>query len=126
MSDGFLPSRPDDQAAARSSAPPPEELNEAVRDAVEEIVGDFRKQFGSARERPALGLDQHRGLSWTIALPAGPPPSAKTFFQQRLDELTETAQQLLQSGSTPDDTLWEGAKLLGELAAKLGPGGSRS
>ncbi|MEU3527847.1 hypothetical protein AB0E62_28930 [Streptomyces sp. NPDC038707] len=71
-----------------------ETLSDSVRSAVEEIVGDFRKQFGSARERPAL------------------------------DDLTAAAQKLLQAESTPDDVLWEGARLLDEVTAQLGPGGS--
>ncbi|MER8062497.1 MULTISPECIES: PadR family transcriptional regulator [unclassified Streptomyces] len=122
--------RPGGQTAVQSPAAAPvapvENLSDSIRSAVEEIVGDFRKQFGSARERPALGLDEHHGLSWTVSFPPGPQPSARTFFQQRLDDLTAAAQKLLQAESTPDDVLWEGARLLDEMTAKLGPSGSVS
>ncbi|GGN36452.1 hypothetical protein GCM10012285_10240 [Streptomyces kronopolitis] len=118
--------RPGEQPAAQSSVAPVEPLSDPIRSAVEEIVGDFRKQFGSAREGPALGLDEHHGLSWTVSFPPGPQPSARTFFQQRLDDLTTAAQKLLQSESTPDNALWEGARLLDEVTAKLGSGGSVS
>ncbi|WP_051789573.1 PadR family transcriptional regulator [Streptomyces sp. NRRL S-1022] len=121
--------RPVGQGAAQSPAAPAapvENLSDPIRSAVEEIVGDFRKQFGSARERPPLGLDEHRGLSWIVSLPPDPQPSARMLFQQRLDDLTTAAQQLLRSGSTPDDVLWEGARLLEEVTAKLGRGGPTS
>lgn len=132
--DSFLGTadRPGEQAGVQSSAAPSdplapaESLSDPIRSAVEEIIGDFRRQFGSARGRPALGLDEHDGLSWTVSLPPGPPPSAKTFFQQRLDALTAAAQQLLQSESTPDNVLWEGARLLDEVTAALDPDGSTS
>lgn len=112
----------DTQDGPLAPTAPVGQLSDAIRGEVEEIVRDFQAQFTYTVDRPAQTSEDRDWLSWAAwatPAPAAPQPSARDRFQQQLDKLAETAQQLLAADGVSDEALQQGAQLLAETTATL-------